>query len=248
MSGGWNRYAEEFNKLSSFDNHNIHTGLGLKGLDPSNVVGVANSILDVGCGEGTNTYLMYSVKKCKTIGIDIALSAIEKASKQYATDTCVFFNCDLSTYIKEYDGTFDLITFWGSLDYIELDDNFFREITKITNIGSRCFISKFHPMWTTIFENDVEEQNMHSYFENGRIDLIPYGNINKVFLERIHYNISYIYRIFYDNGWALKTMQEPKPNIIESSFRYENYDLDDILMTRMKNIPMTIIFEFERRK
>ena len=43
-------------------------------------------------------------------------------------------------------------------------------------------------------------------------------------------------------------MEEPKPDLENSSFKYLNYDFDDILMDRMANVPMTIIFEFERRR
>ena len=103
-------------------------------------------------------------------------------------------------------------------------------------------------MWTSLFENDVEEQCMASYFEDGRVDLVPYGNKKKFFLERIHYSISYIYTSFTEYGWEVKSIQEPKPCIEDASFKYLNYDSDDILMERMRNVPMTIVFEFERRR
>lgn len=248
MSEGWNGYAEEFNDLATFDNQNIHTGLGLKGIDPRYVVGQAENIIDIGCGEGTNTYLMHLVARSKTVGIDIATAAINKARMQYATEKCVFFNCDLKSYLEQYNGNpFDLVTFWGSLDYLRIDSTFFEELNQITKIGSRCFISKFHPMWTALYGNDVDDQIMKSYFDEERVDLIPYGNKNKVYLERIHYNISYIYNAFNENGWDLIVLQEPKPNIEDASFKYKNYDSDDTLMERMRNVPMTIIFEFERR-
>ena len=103
-------------------------------------------------------------------------------------------------------------------------------------------------MWTALYGNDVEDQCMRSYFDDGRVDLVPYGVKNKVFLERIHYSISYIYSAFKKGGWDVKKMEEPKPDLENSSFKYLNYDFDDILMDRMGNVPMTIIFEFERRR
>lgn len=248
MSKGWNGYAEEFNDLATFDNQYIHTGLGLSGIDPVIVVGQAESIIDIGCGEGTNTYLMYSVRQSKTLGIDIATASINRAKMQYTAVGCSFEDCDLESYIRKYDGNpFDLVTFLGSLDYIQIDEKFYDRLNQITKIGSRCYISKFHPMWTALYGNDVDDQIMKSYFDEGRVDIIPYGNRNKVCLERFHYNISYICNAFNENGWVLKLLQEPKPDIKNSSFGYKNYDTDDILMDRMKNVPMTIIFEFERR-
>lgn len=249
MSDAWKYYASEFNDLATFDRKNIHTGLGVMGINPQEVVSGAENILDIGCGEGTNTYLMYSVRKTKTIGIDIAHSAIDQANKQYSGDGCIFLNCDLKGFLNKFDGTpFDLITFWGSLDYIKIDEEYFYELNYITQKGSRCYISKFHPMWTTLFENDVEQMHMRSYFDNGRVDFIPYGNKKRVFLGRIHYGISYIYNAFKVNGWNLKRIEEPKLNLGNSSFKYLNYESDCTLMNRMNNVPMTIIFEFERKR
>ena len=249
MDDGWNEYAQEFNELSTFDNHTIHTGLGLKGLNPKEVVRHARTILDVGCGEGTNTYLMHSVHRVKTVGIDIASSAICKAKSQYSEGNCAFLNCDLGGFLEYFDGSpFDLVTFWGSLDYINLDEKFFRELNCLTKVGSRCIVSKFHPMWTALFENDVGIQCMKSYFDDGRVDLILYGKNENVILKRIHYRLSYIYNVFRKNGWDVNAIEEPEPNIEKSSFRYLEYDSDNILMERMSKVPMTIILEFERRR
>lgn len=249
MNEGWDTYAEEFNNLASFDNQNIHTGLGLKGIDPNSVVGDANSIIDIGCGDGTNTYLMYKIRNVRTVGIDIAAYAINKANEKYATGMCSFKKCDLTSFIKQYDDNpFELVTFWGSIDYLRIDKFFFEELNQITRIGSRCFISKFHPMWTTLYGNDVDDLVMKSYFDEGRVDFVPYGECSRVILKRIHYSISYIFTIFDENGWNLKLLQEPKPNVEDASFKYRNYDSDDKLMERMSNVPMTVILEFERMR
>ena len=242
----WIEYAEEFNRYAIFNNKLIHTGLGLNGIEPANIVKNANNILDVGCGEGTNTFLLKNETSEKVIGIDIARSAIEKAKKNYSNIGCQFFVCDFLEYRQEENIKFDLITFFGSLDYIELNTNFIEKLNKLTSLHSRCFISKFHPFWTTLYRNDVEKEDIKSYFEDGRCDSIIYGEKKNILLKRYHYSLSYIINFYKENDWKLNMFIEPKPNINDTAFSYKNYETDSILIERLNNIPMSIIMEFER--
>ena len=57
-TSAWSEYAEEYNQNASFSAQKIHTGLGLAGIAPSDVVKTSQSILDVGCGNGINTFLL----------------------------------------------------------------------------------------------------------------------------------------------------------------------------------------------
>ena len=98
-----------------------------------------------------------------------------------------------------------------------------------------------------MFDNEVDEMKMDSYFDNGRIDKIIYGNDKNLVFERYHYSIDFLITEFKKNNWVLDYMHEPSPNIEEASFAYKNYSLDEVLMERMKKIPMTIIFKFTRR-
>lgn len=175
-SEAWNCYADEFNECSIFDKTNIHTGLGIPGINPSKIVRSASKILDVGCGNGINTFLMHMVNKGMTMGIDSAQSFINQAIHDYSEHGCSFRHMDFEHFCTyECKSTFNLVTFFGSLDYIELNKSFMNCLNQVTTNSSRCYIAKFHPMWTSMFENDVAIQNTKGYFENGRIDLIKYG-------------------------------------------------------------------------
>lgn len=246
-NSAWNEYAKEFNKNSTFDMNRIHTGLGLKGIEPNQIVQKAQKILDVGCGDGINTFLLHSVNNAYTRGIDIAASSIEDAKAKYGAIGCEFINADFFSYCKSAENeNYDLITFFGSIDYIEINDCFLHSLNSISKLSTRCYISKFHPMWTSLFGNDTDEQQVQPYFENGRIDQVPYGRNHQYLLNRFHYSLSYIVELFSKNGWKLNKLQEPCPCISDSSFEYLNYSTDEVLMDRLSNIPMTVIFEFER--
>ena len=144
------------------------------------------------------------------------------------------------------DNQFELITFFGSIDYIALDNTFFNNLNKITANSSKCFISKFHPFWTTFFDNDVSEQNDKSYFDDSREDIVEYGKDEKYSFIRYHYSIDYILNKFSAWGWSLKQYKEPKPDFQNAAFKYKDYSTDEVLVDRLNRIPMTLILEFER--
>ena len=240
----WDKYSLEYSQNSTFDPNLLHLGLGMKGISPEFIS--ANSqgdFLDIGCGDGVNTYILANYSSGKVIGIDIAESAIGIATQRYSKSNLQFLNNDIFTF-ESNEILFDVITFFGSLDYIKIDDEFFMHLNRLSKTNCVCFISKFHPFWTTLFNNEVDELKMDSYFENGRIDKVIYGNEKELVFERYHYNIEYLIREFKKNGWILNNIQEPVPKIAESAFSYTNYMCDEILMERMRNIPMTILLKF----
>lgn len=240
----WDKYSLEYSQNSTFDPNLLHLGLGMKGISPECIsINSQGNFLDVGCGDGVNTNILANYSSGKVIGIDIAESAIDIASQRYSKSNLLFLNNDIFTF-ESNEILFDVITFFGSLDYIKIDDEFFMHLNRLSKTNGVCFISKFHPFWTTLFNNEVDELKMDSYFENGRIDKVIYGNEKELVFERYHYNIEYLIREFKKNGWILDNIQEPAPKIAESSFSYTNYMCDEILMERMRNIPMTILLKF----
>ncbi len=243
----WDSYSLEYSKNSTFDPNLLHLGLGLKGILPESIsTNSQGDFLDVGCGDGINTFILAKYTSGKAYGIDIAKSAIDIATQKYSKENLLFSNDDIFTF-KPKNLLLDVITFFGSLDYIKIDDMFFAQLNKLSKTNSECFICKFHPFWTTMFDNEVDEMKMDSYFDNGRIDKIIYGNDKNLVFERYHYSIDFLITEFKKNNWVLDYMHEPSPNIEEASFAYKNYSLDEVLMERMKKIPMTIIFKFTRR-
>ena len=243
----WNEYSIEFNCKSKFDDRLIHTGLGLPGIDAKKIIKPSSTVLDVGCGNGVNTNIIANATSNEVIGIDVAEHSIQVAQKKYKRDNLHFYCTDFYSFSSENDQKFDTITFWGSIDYIELTSQFFTALTKITKNKSQCIISKFHPFWTTLFNNDIEEEKLSSYFDNGRKDYVQYGGREKCTFVRYHYNISCLINLFNQNGWCVNTISEPEPDFRTSSFQYSGYDTDELLKRRLNRIPMTLITFFERR-
>ena len=244
----WNEYSKEYNDLSTFDDKLLHLGLGIPGQDASLFVKSDMKVLDVGCGNGTNTHIMSRYTNEIVVGIDFAYPSIKSAQKAYQANNLIFLQYSFCDFVqKENCSVYDLITFWGSLDYMRLNDDFFTALNKITVEKSSCVISKFHPFWSTLYDNDVDPEQGHSYFENGREDRIRYGKDRSHEFIRFHYTIGYMLDRFKKYGWNISRILEPKPDFKASAFTYQDYDTDSRLMARLSRIPMTIIMIFVRR-
>ena len=240
-TSAWSEYAEEYNQNTTFSAQKIHSGLGLAGFAPLDIVKTSQSILDVGCGNGLNTFLFSEQTDGEVIGIDPVESQIQIARNKFMRSNLVFLCCEFQNLPKYITGSYDLITFFGSLDYIRINELFFGVLDYVAHIGSRCFISKFHPFWTTLYGNDVGETLGNSYFESGHEDIVQFGSSKFI---RYHYTLSDFITHFTSHGWSLREFAEPKPALECSAFAYKNYEYDPILQQRMSKIPMTALFEF----
>ena len=237
----WSDYANEYNTNATYSSELIHIGLGLAGVSPSVIVKSSVSILDIGCGNGANTFLLSKQTSGAVVGIDPVASQIHSAIGNFARNNLEFICCEflkISDYIAN---CYDLITFFGSIDYICIDAFFFDTIKRVTHSGSRCFISKFHPFWTTLYKNDVDSEMDNSYFDNERKDSVRFGVSEFI---RYHYTLSDFLARFNRHGWRLMEYLEPKPDLAQSAFAYTGYEQDPILQQRLNKIPMTAVFEF----
>ena len=242
----WDTYSSEYYSMSEFDDSLVHLGLGLPGIEASMFVGAHMKILDVGCGDGTNTMLMAWETDGSVVGIDVASDAINLA-KDKVIRKDVSFECrDFFSFVDNNNGCFDLITFIGSIDYMELNDFFFQGLNKITTSKSRCLVSKFHPFWTTLYANDVDSEQMYTYFDNGRRDAVSYGTSPSNEFERFHYTIGYLIESFKNYGWSICKFLEPRPDFSNSAFTYRGYTSDEIMISRLSRIPMTLVLELVR--
>lgn len=240
----WNAYLPYFINNTSFSDKLIHVGLGLDGVNPKEIVKNAETVLDIGCGDGINTFIASNVKCVKNIiGLDVSEKIINYNILKYNKENINFLVGDFMSF--SYDTTFQLIMFIGSIDYIEMSEDFFEKLNSLTTKGSRCYIAKFHPFWTSLFDNDDDNLQLQNYFL-ARESIIHYGKQKEYSFKRYHYSISDFLNRFSKNGWRIIKFDEPTPNINTSAYKYTDYDKDDEMMKRMTRVPMTMIMEFER--
>ena len=239
----WSDYAKEYNANATFSDEVIHTGLGLAGVAPANVVKSSVSILDIGCGNGANTFLLSKQTDGTVVGVDPVASQIRSAIDSFTRENLEFICGEFQNIPNHIAARYDLVTFFGSIDYICIDESFFDIIKTVTHSGSRCFISKFHPFWTTLYGNDVGEEMNSSYFDNERRDSVKFGASEFI---RYHYSLSDFLARFASHSWMLRAYLEPRPDLAHSAFAYKGYEQDPILLQRLNSIPMTAIFEFTR--
>jgi SAM-dependent methyltransferase len=244
----WNSYSDEYLSATEFSDELLHIGLGLAGIRPEKIYNGNGKLLDVGCGNGLNTFLFAKISRSIVTGIDPAESVITEAKTKYQIPNLSFYTFAFDEIIDSCvynDIPFANVTFFGSLDYIELNDNFFYMLNKITGNSSKCFIAKFHPFWTTLFDNDIGQEKRKSYYKTGRKDKIIYGCPKRIF-TRFHYPLSYLFSSFGHAGWHLDNFDEPEADLSHSAFSYKGYDTDGIMVDRLSSIPMTMILEFTR--
>jgi len=241
----WSEYADEYNTKATFSSELIHTGLGLAGLSPSAVVKSSISILDIGCGNGINTALLAQHAQGDVVGVDPVMRQIRSATDRFAQDNLRFICCELREIPKHLSGSYDLIVLFGSIDYIKIDESFFATLDILSHSNSRCLVSKFHPFWTTLYGNDIAKEIDNSYFDYERADKVVFGNSEFV---RYHYSLSDYFASFSRHGWKLMEYTEPKPDLKDASFTYENYGQDLILQRRLNKIPMTVVIEFIKER
>ena len=74
------------------------------------------SILDMGCGEDTNTKLLYDRFQCEEIGCDLSSSGIECCIKKYGAHRDMTF---VTNEKVAHDASFDLVTCFEVLEHIE---------------------------------------------------------------------------------------------------------------------------------
>ena len=239
----WSSYAEEYNKNAVFSDNMLHTGLGLSGLHPARILKNSRSVIDVGCGTGINTFLLSKHTYGRVTGIDPVMSQIQQAKQMFQDSHAEYICCEFQELPEYTSCRYDLATFFGSLDYICLDEAFFKILDLITHSGSRCFISKFHPFWTTLYGNDTDKELDVSYFDSGRKDLVHFGKSKFI---RYHYTLADFILLFTSHHWMLSEFAEPEPIFEHSAFAYSGYDNDPILKQRLRKIPMTALFEFRK--
>ena len=237
----WKTYLKEYSSNTAFSESLIHVGLGLPGVKASSIVKDAKRILDVGCGDGSNDIIL-AKDNAELVAIDI-VEGFYKASLA-ASQNITFIKSDFINYKLE-GSKYDLVLFLGSLDYIPLTKDFFDKLNSITLDNARCYISKFHPFWTSLFKGDTDAMALDNYFLN-RQDVIRYGNKEPREFVRFHYSLSTLFDMFKKSGWKLSMFREPCIDYKESAFKYTMYESDDVLKSRLKNIPMTLIVEFSK--
>lgn len=244
----WESYSQEYQCNCFCAEYDFHYALCIGGEKDYRLLPdlEGTNVCDVGSGTGENAaYLAKSARV--VVGIDPSIRFVETASERYKELKNLSFKCaDFLNFEIETDGPkqFDLITFIQSLDYMVLNSAFFSKLDAITRRGSRIVISRMHPMWTTLFDHELDEVHLERSYFYSRVDRVSYG---KSSFLRVHYSLDELIESFAVNGWHLERLKEPRPVPKERAalIMGQCYE-DDLLMKRMSRYPMTLLMRFER--
>jgi malonyl-CoA O-methyltransferase len=103
-----------------------------------------NSILEIGCGTGKNTELLYHIAK-KVYAIDFSEAMILKAKEKIKSENVFFSVADITNRWLTQDGFVNLITCNLVLEHIENLDFVFSEAHRCLYKHGSFFISELHP-------------------------------------------------------------------------------------------------------
>ena len=244
----WASYSQEYQSNCFCSDADFHYALCAGGEKDYQLLPdlLGAVVCDVGSGTGENAaYLAQSAKV--VVGVEPSRRFVEEATVRYKSMQNLVFKCtdflslDLESIKLQ---KFNLVTFIQSLDYMVIDERFFSKLNAITERGSWVVVSKMHPMWTTLFDHELDEMKFDKSYFHRRVDNVLYG---KCSFRRVHYSLEELVESFARNGWMLEKLKEPQPvskdraALIMGSC-YE----DDLLMERMSKYPMTLLLRLER--
>ena len=108
-------------------------------------LGTAQSILDVGCGDGRLTCYLAKETGCEVMGVDISRSGFRKAKKlAYKTGVEHLMRCIKgdATHLNFPNGQFDVAILSYSLHHIEDQSATLREMHRVLRPGGTIMVSE----------------------------------------------------------------------------------------------------------
>lgn len=138
-----------------------------------------DKVLDLGCGKGVITPLLYEKSKTKVIAIDISEKMIEGAKGKYPDDSKYEFICD-DFYIHQFDHNFDLIVVYNAYPHFLDIRSFVNKCNEILNDDGKLVImhslsrerlTNHHQNITKISRNILEPlEESKPYLHNFKLD------------------------------------------------------------------------------
>lgn len=97
-------------------------------------------ILDISCGTGYGSQILYDSKSEKVIGVDISSEAIDFASTKYQSNGLDFYIGDI-LYIDFPDNCFDVITCFETIEHVQNQEKAFMELQRVLKPKGLLIIS-----------------------------------------------------------------------------------------------------------
>jgi 2-polyprenyl-3-methyl-5-hydroxy-6-metoxy-1,4-benzoquinol methylase len=143
-----------------------------------------NSLLDLGCGDGTYTHEFLKFPNLKIVGLDPADKAIAYASQKYGDEDRLRF---ISSSIQELISSkkrFDLVVLRGVLHHCDDPEGVVYEASKVTNFililepnglnPIMKIIEKLSPYHRAHSEKSFTKRRIASWLESADFELISY--------------------------------------------------------------------------
>ena len=200
------------------------------------------SVLDLGCGTGSNSKKLIELGAKKVLGIDLSSNMIELAKKENN-----LFNVNYKVMsmneIDKLDEKYDLVISSLAIHYVENYDELCKKVYNLLNDGGTFVFSQGHPMDSAPILNDYSNNyvvlNDKKYFllsdYNNEGKRVSYWFVDGV--ETYHRNMSHLVNGLIDAGFKLDRLQESysTADIVKINSDYaEQYDHSYFVYFRAK--------------
>ena len=149
-----------------------------------------DSILEIGCGTGTNTVFLTQIGQ-NVRAVDFSRGMIEKAKQKVQADNLRFSMMDITQPWEFADRSFDLIVCNLVLEHIEHLSPLFREAARTLRPMGRFFVNELHPFR----QYDGKKARF-------------YRNEEEIEVDAFIHHISDFFRAATDNGLVLIHLNE----------------------------------------
>lgn len=98
-------------------------------------------ILDISCGEGYGSYLMYKWGAAEVIGVDISKETIEKATNNFGNDKLKYICNDAMNLDIFEDNSFDMVVSFETIEHLTNPEKYLKEIKRVAKKDAIIIIS-----------------------------------------------------------------------------------------------------------
>jgi ubiquinone/menaquinone biosynthesis C-methylase UbiE len=202
------------------------------------------SILDLGCGTGDFSEMMFSAG-AKVTGVDISEKWINLCKKRYADKLGDRLNFEVGTGadLKFGDGSFDaliMIAVLLNVDTIEEVESFFKNISRVLKKGGTFIFSDLNPI--LIMTSEVKNRYIKlapgfSYFEDGAQYTagIKLKNGESIEFTNRHWTLETYSRLLEKYGFHIIMISEPTYGK-DAPEELQNYPIPEYILLKCQKI------------
>lgn len=120
------------------------------------------SVLDIACGAGYGSRMLFDSGAASVVGIDISAEAVEFAQKQYGASKIRFIQADAGNYCT---GNYDLVVSFETIEHLDEREKFLSHVYEMLNSNGVLIISTPNRSLNSPMKKPEEIKNQYHVYE-----------------------------------------------------------------------------------